>query len=736
MNMAIHPGGRRAGYGTVLALIVVFVAVPGLRHITIDNRLERWVNSDGEGAQRYDAFKEVFGNDEFALIAYDGADVFSEAALDVQLQVLDTLEAMPMVSRIQSVPTVYRDTFGAEEPEALKRDFLETPFYKHFLVSDAGDMATYFALIEPTDALDARTTLVRDLKEAAEPLQDEGFDVYFAGPSVLSAAMDETSTNEARTTFPIAFTIAIVMLTFVLRSIRAASVAVICATLSTAATVGIMGHLRVPLNMVTSVLPVLLWVLSLANSIHIIRRFQREAAAQSDARSALGVTLKAAVLPCTLSSLTTAAGFLSLVVATLAPVRELGFFAAIGFVLSLLISLTLGPVLILLFKVTKRTKQTHGLPAQIATLLRSLERRPQLVLAIAVLLTVLAALCIPFIVVESNPLTYFDNDSEVVATYDHIGGTLTGMSTVEIVLETPDGWLMPEVWGHLDRMGTVISELPGVTRVLSPLDILKKTNQWDHEFAIEAYALPETTEAAQLLLNELGEGERDFVKQLVTDDERTVRLTVLCHAMDNSGLLHILDVAESEIDALPNSFEGYVTGLVPHLVASQIELVDTQIRSFTVAFLVVFGCILFGLRSLSLTLLSIPPNVLPILCAMSTMALAHIYLDVGTVMMASVALGIAVDDTVHMLTEYRRQRLAGRPVDEAWRVTIDVVGPALLVTTLTACAGFATLSFSGFIPLQYFGFLAFLATAAAFVADVVFLPALATVVLGRTKSRL
>lgn len=100
------------------------------------------------------------------------------------------------------------------------------------------------------------------------------------------------------------------------------------------------------------------------------------------------------------------------------------------------------------------------------------------------------------------------------------------------------------------------------------------------------------------------------------------------------------------------------------------------------------------------------------------------------------ALGIAVDDTVHMLVAYRRQRLAGRAVDESWRLTLEDVGPALLVTTLTECAGFATLSFSGFIPIRYFGLLACLATAVALVADVVLLPALATLVSRRKKSSL
>lgn len=734
MNFAFHPSSRAAAWTTIIVVIILVAAIPGLLKTSIDNRIERWADPRGESAQRYSAFQERFGNDEFALIAYAGADIFEEAALDVQLDVLERIESLPLVSQVVSVPSVYRDNFGAEDPDELQRDFLDTPFYHHFLISETGEMAAYFVLLSPVDRSDARTQLAGQLRDAAMPLHAHGFNVYHAGSPILNAAMDESSLREGRIVFPTAIAIAVGMLIILLRSWRGAAIAIVCTTLSTGATMGIAGHLNVSLNMMTSVLPALLWVLTLTNPIHLIRRFQDESATNMDPHRALVSAIESVALPCVLSSLTTAAGFVSLAAATLAPVREFGAFASIGFVSSLAVTFTVVPQLIRLVGAPRRPGRDFGVADRFFHGLQRLQHYPKTIIAVAVVFTVIASLCVPFIDFDSNPLTFFDEDTEIVDAYRHIGDGLTGLYSLELVIETPQGWLDSNAWVAFERIEDGMSVVPGVTRVLSPLDILKKANQWDHDFAPDAYVLPPTEEAATALVEELGPADREFIARQIADDGRTVRVTVLAHNMSNSGLFKILDIAEGIVLSLPGGFSGYTTGLVPHVVQSHEKLIETQIRTIAIAFVVVFVCILIGLRSWTLTIVSIPPNLLPVLAALCAMAWTHIRLDVATVMTASVALGIAVDDTVHMLTAYRTHRRAGLSDVESWHATLERVGPAILVTTLTACAAFATLSFSGFVPLRHFGQLAGLAIAVAFVADVLLLPAL-VLVLSTTFAR-
>lgn len=151
---------------------------------------------------------------------------------------------------------------------------------------------------------------------------------------------------------------------------------------------------------------------------------------------------------------------------------------------------------------------------------------------------------------------------------------------------------------------------------------------------------------------------------------------------------------------------------------------DTQLRSFGVAFCTVFLCLWVGLRSWRFTAIAIVPNLLPILAAFAVMAVLGIALDPATVMMASVALGIAVDDTVHMMSAYRRERHEGRSPRDAATLAMAQVGSAMVITTVASCIGFFALMRSAFVPIELFGLLSGVAMIVALAADVLLLPAI------------
>jgi predicted RND superfamily exporter protein len=199
--------------------------------------------------------------------------------------------------------------------------------------------------------------------------------------------------------------------------------------------------------------------------------------------------------------------------------------------------------------------------------------------------------------------------------------------------------------------------------------------------------------------------------------------------MPSSQFSVIEAAAKRGVAALPPPASGAVTGVVPLLVDAQLALVTTQLRSFGTAFLTIFGCLWVGLRSARLMAISIPPNLLPILIALAAMGFAGIALDAATVMMASVALGIAVDDTVHVLATYDRER--GEPVERARRAMSEV-GSAIFTTSAVACIGFLALRLSDFLPIRWFGMLSALAVAVALATEAWLTPAL-LVLHGRRK---
>jgi len=568
-----------------------------------------------------------------------------------------------------------------------------------------------------------RGRIVAAVRRALEPLREDGLTVHLVGSTVLSDALDQASRREALRTFPVALLCSLVVLALLLRTLRGMAVAASCAAVSVVLTLGLMAAVGRPLTMVSAALPSLLWVLSLANCIHVLQCYQRQLRSQPPG-SAIDVAVAEATRPCTLAAITTALGFSSLLAAEMRPVRELGGFAAMGILISLPVNLFLGPELIRLLKVPAVLTLGFGDGRRLG---RLATRRPVSVLVAVIAGLILAAVAIPRIRVESNPLSFLPAGHETTRAYRMVGERLTGFYSMEVVVSMPGSWTDPEMWGPLDGLSGTIGRSPSVARVLSPLDLLRKLRHWEAGFDPEDYRLPESASEAESLVVGLDERGVGLVERLVARDGRTVRLSAIVDEMDEAGFLELVRDTGAAVTELPDGFGGFVTGMVLRLVNAQQRLVAGQLKSLGLAFGVIFLAIGLGLRSWRLTAVSVLPNVLPVLATFAVMSLLDMPLDAATIMVASVALGIAVDNTVHLLTGYDRARRRGETSLAAVDETLDRVGSALVVTSLTACVGFGSLWVSAFIPIRHFGLLAAISLIVALIADLLVVPAMMVV---------
>jgi len=758
--------GRKAR--NAVALLVAFLsvcAIPFAVRVPIDNRVERFLDPKSEDAVRYERFRDAFGNDEFVLVAYTGRDLFEEESLDLQLDALERIESLPHVDKVRGIPQVYRDLFGGEDPEALKEEFLSTPFYEGYMISEDASVGCCLVEISTRSASLELNLLVSRIREALQPLRDAGFELHLVGHPVLHAKMEEVTNREVVRTFPVALLCSVVVLVFLFRSLKATLVCLVCMTVTVLLTVGLMGLLGATLSMVTSSLPMLLWVLALANLIHILRRYEEDRAPVrsfsgvevddrgecpshsgirmgSSIESDIASALRQTALPCAVAMVTTAVGFLSLLAATMEPIRELGIFAAVGLLISLVVSLTLGPLLVEKLRVPGLGKRAEREKRWTLSLGRfSLaHRRVTLLLTAALLLLSLS--CLPWVSLESNVLTFLPDDSDTVLSYDFVSERLTGLYALETMVHVPGGWLDEGVWPPLEALESQFERLGGegekdrdsVAAVVSPLDYLRKLNQWDHDLDLSEYRLPESGSEAERLLGMLDEEAKEDLSRLVTQDGKTLRFSILIRDTDSARFIELANQAKALLEGLPGPMSGEATGIVLQLSEMQLALVKTQARSLVLAFVSVFVCILIGLRSWRLTLVSVLPNLMPILCTFGAMAIAGIALNPATVMVASISLGIAVDDAIHVLNAYKRLRYQEElSPSDAVRKALVRVGPAITTTTLTACIGFFAMSRSAFGPIRYFGMLTGFAMVLALAGNLFLVPALVTL---RWRSRL
>jgi predicted RND superfamily exporter protein len=710
-RVLLGPPGRRVA----LALgVLALVALGGVARLTLDNRIERWLSASSATAADHDRFQSLFGDDAFVLVAYGRRDPLSEEALSLGLSVAETLERAPHVTAVLGPPVLHRDVFDGENPEALRDLLLDTPFYRRFIVSEDGSVAGLLLATDLGDDPGAPRALVTAVWDAVAPLEAAGFDVHLAGPPTLNVALDEASRREAQRSFPPCFALSIVLLAALLRCVRTTAVAVACAATTILLTFGALGWAGISLNMVTSVLPSLLWVLSLAGAVHLLRRFQVHHGAGLECEAALEAAWSETARPCLTAGVTTAAGFASLLAASMAPVRELGAFAALGLLFSVAANLTLAPVLVRWLRPPARPRAGRAYEGALA---RLPFRYGSAVLLGALALSALALVGIRRIEVDSDPLAFLPADARVVRDYDAVARDLTGYYALEVMLDAPDGWQHASVWRELERIEAALAALPGVARVLSPLDGLRQLNALEGD----GYGLPRDEARGRALLADFGGFVQSEGFPLLADEGRVVRLAALVNVMPSSVFGPIERAAEDAVAALPPPLSGVVTGVVPRLVEAQLALVDTQLRSFGVAFLTIFACLWIGLRSFRAVAISVVPNLFPIAVALGAMGFAGIALDAATVMMASVALGIAVDDTVHVLSAWEEER--GRERQGAARRALARTGPALFITTAAACVGFLALWLSDFLPIRWFGLLSALAIAVALLADAWLLPA-------------
>ena len=705
-------------------LVVVTVAAAACAsRVQVDNRIERWVDADPDEARRYREFRARFGSDEFVVVAVTGRPLFEPDALDVMVEAQQRLEAVPGVTRVDSLAAVYRDLFGAEDPEELESEATSTPFYRGLFLSQDGEDMALLVEVDPGEDARARHRLVAGLRHAVVPLHDNGFEVDMVGSTVLVDALDEVSRREALRTFPIALAASLLVLSVLLRSLRGTLVGVACSGATVLITIGLLVASGHELNMVSSALPPLLWVLALGNCIHVLQRYQRRRESEQ-LEAAVRAAVAEAARPCTLAALTTALGFVSLVVADMAPVREVGLFAAIGLVVSLPINLVLGPELILALRVPARRSVARA-GAGVSS--RVVAQRPRAVLAVAFTVALAAAATLPMVRAESNPIAFLPAGHEVTRAYRSVGERLAGFYSLEVVLEAASPWTDPRMWPVVDGLRERLESSPVVAKVLGPLDLLRKLGHWESGFATDGYALPASQGAAEHLLAGLDARGRGLLDRLVVGDGRTLRLSAIVNEMDESRFLELVAETRSALTELPEGMDGWVTGVVLRLVEAQQHLVSSQVRSLGLACGVIFLAIGLGLRSWRLMLASVMPNLFPVLVMFSVMAVTGIPLDAATVMVASVALGIAVDNTIHLLAGYDRQRRAGDDAVTAVRATLDRVGSALIITSLTAAIGFFSLCFSAFVPIRDFGLLAGITMLVALAADLLLVPAMLVV---------
>jgi uncharacterized protein len=737
-----------------LSAFVVLGALFCARFASLDNLnndLSAWVAKDSPEYRDYDRFRLEFGGGRTLIVAIAGDGLFSPAGLGYIERITRDIEREPLVERVQSLATanVVRqlpptagddggievsplvgdrgatDTGAAE----VKREATRDPLLRGDLVSADGRVT---ALVIATDEerIDAvRGEVIERIRRIIDTDRPAGLQAYFNGPLEISETYNRITIANQRDLTPPILLITLTALYVMFRSARKVGVLFFAIGVSVLWTLGLYVLLGYEMNVLTSMLTPLVVVLAVADDVHIVQHFGHEIRAHGDPQRAFESTIRHLATPLFGASVTTALGLLSLATSDVVAVHAFGVGAAVGVMVDMMVSIVLVPTMLTWLK-----RDAHP-PPQEAWLLEPLRRlgrwsfgHARLVLAVAALVLVAAGGGLTRLRVDTNHVNFFAPGHPLHESADLMDRELAGIYSFNVMLEgPPDALAQRDALARMERLSDELRRQPMVRKVTSVVDYIKRTNQQLEGGSQTAHVLPASGEAIaqELFVFGLSDEGRLELERVVASDYSRAHITVKLASMSSDVVFEQIFEAERIARA---EFEGSnvlptVTGAGRIFATLDHYMVTSQVTSFATAFVTVFGVIFLVFRSAKYGVLAIVANVVPVAIVLGMMGWLDISLNVATIMVASVALGIVDDDTIHFIARYRREVAAGAAPDVAVeRATMDE-GRASLTTAIVNGLSFGILWFSEYKPTAWFGSLLAATMVVAFLAEVFIVPA-------------
>lgn len=706
------------------------------------------------GRAAYERAVLDFGDDELYVIAARCGDVFTEACLRGVRSVAGRLARL---SGVRSVGTLLDATSFRYVPDedwvevrplveeiparpaalaALRERVLSDPLYRRTLVSEDGRATGLdVGFREMSDeafmasGLDGRVTGL--LEEASDGADGLGFHV--AGRPHAKVRIHRGMVRDVTVLIPLAVLVAAVALWAATGRVRGVVLPLgtgLAAVGWTFAAVVLVGR---PLTVLSGLLGPTLLALGCVYAVHVLARFEEEVAEGApDAVSAAALALRHLRAPILIAGPTTVAGFAALLLSDVPAVHEVGAFAVIGVSSIAVLSLWALPAALALLPARPGARggagagpRGQGLDRALAGLARQVARRPSTVLAVAAVLVGSAAASVPHIVVDTDYLSYLDRDDPVRRDFDAVNRLLAGAVPLYVVVEGPEAGAFrdPAALRALDDLQQRVDALPGVSRSVSFVETLKALNRAFGGGDPAQARVPETRAGVAELLFMVPKSD---LRRFATVDHRRANLVVRTGEVGSRALQELAARlrAEAERTDWPPGFSTQVTGNSLLLARSADGIARGQPATVGLAALAILALVSAGLGSLRLGLLAMVPNVVPVLLFYGLLGAGAAPLSLATGLIGSVALGIAVDDTAHLLARYRGERARGLPPEAAVVETCRRVGRPVVLTSGVLCLGFGVVAFSDFAPLREFGVLTAATMGICLATDLLLLPAL------------
>ena len=734
--------------GVIILVILLLTVFLGYRasQIKFNYDIESFFSKSNKELTFYLDFREAFENDnDFILIGISNRNgVFQKEflsdldSLTVELKAFERFKSVTSPTNLKNripaplgglfkVPVVHVD-----DPERYESDIAKiygTNDYISAFFSPDTHAVSFFIKKEEFTTKEVNDSI---LGELGNLLDGYNFDEYHIAGRIRTQNYYVNRMGSEMILFAaIALVLLIGFLLMIFRCFVGIFVPIIVLLISVMWTLAFIELTGGELDLMMTMLPTLLFVIGISNSVHIITKYIDELGTGSDKITALKVTLREVGLATFLTSLTTAAGFLTLVTIDIEPIQKFGFYAAVGVLLTYLVSILLLPAVLVNIKPHFISCSIEFKPwwdQFLKAMLGWSIKKYRAIFTTTVLFIVLAIVGISQIRVNNHFLDDLQDDSSLKNDLAYFERNFAGIRPFELGIDlndTSSSIFSMEVLKDIERVENYLKAEYGIGFIYSPATIVKTAHRATNGGAASQYKLPESEQKLKLLMQKLSRYRAlSSLKHLVTENKKRGRIA---GKMKDLGSAKVAQLNKNLMKYTKDNTEHVrftITGAAQLMDNTNANIALNLLKglSIAIALIAIIIYLLFG--SFKVALLSLLPNILPMVLIGGIMGILHIELKVATALIFTIAFGIAVDDTIHFLSKLKIELKKGSSLDDALTTTYLTTGKAIIYTSIILSAGFLSFLLSDFQSTFSIGLLLSITLFIAVLSDLLLLPVL------------
>ncbi len=724
----------------ILAILMGISGYQTLQKLRVDNSLSIWFLEDDPSYKAYIDFQENYGSDEIFIAMLPVENAIGKVEMEQLNELHKSIDVLPYVNTTYSLARAkypiyannkinFDDLYNEKRSEkGLKSLFSKLPNITSQLVTKDYKNQFFYIQLNPTPTIEEKRKDIAG--EMRTIIEKQYSNYYLTGPPVLNEAYSKGIYKESLTFGILTVLIITLLLLFLLPSKRYLIISLLSVAVPVSLLFGLITSLGFALNMISMLIPTILMVYSVSDAVHIINIYHKEGIVNKSLSKVELITLavRKSFTPCFYTTLTTFVGYFALYLSPLPAFKNMGIFTCIGLVLSFILVYVITIIgfsyMTLDFEKAKPVLSIKKYSqSQFIEWLNGFTSQYKTTIIIGFTTVLLFGTYSIFQVkVDTNSR---DLLAEGKAKQDlrTVEVELGGSNRLQINISTTNDAVILNT-DAIKQLQVFQNKLEENPLIVSPVSVINIKSFLEKRTPV-LFQSNVSQDKIKSTLAELDANDNRFFK-LFSEDLTTAGFTLTLKEMRTSELEQVLEDVKRDFEASfdTTSYNLKINGFAVVFAQLNNFILETQFKSFFAAFFVAFLCLWIFIKSLKTTLLVLIPNLLPLTVLAIFMSLLDIPLDVTTAMITPIMLGIAMDDTIHLVYKYRRSKTVTGPselrMDNAMRYT----GSALFSTTIALVGGFLIIASSAVPSVKDFGLLCAVTVAIALITDIFYLPAL------------